>query len=396
MRVLLTTDTVGGVWTFTRELSEGLVRLGHAVTLVSVGRGLSAAQGTWCEHMSRSHGEAFRYVACAAPLEWEVDNSQAYEEAAGLLMNIAADSPPDIFHSSQFCFGCLPLDIPRIITAHSDVLSWAAACRTEGLAPSEWLSQYCSLVTKGLAGAAAVAAPTCWMLNALRAHFQFSCRSKIILNGRSLPAISTVEQRHMQAISVGRMWDEAKNLSMLRSVKYAMPIIVAGEMYAMDGDHAASRCVDAAEELRDNFITVGVKTQEEILELFQQSAIYIAASVYEPFGLAPLEAALCGCAIVANDIESLREIWGDAALYFTGAAELDHLLSHLRESPRALAQAQQQSYSRALQLTSASMVSGYLALYSHLLEGRAAQLRPQHGNVVEEFAYVKDLSTHVS
>jgi len=37
---------------------------------------------------------------------------------------------------------------------------------------------------------------------------------------------------------------------------------------------------------------------------------------YEPFGLAPLEAALSRCAIVANDIPSLREVWGSAAMYF--------------------------------------------------------------------------------
>ena len=47
-----------------------------------------------------------------------------------------------------------------------------------------------------------------------------------------------------------------------------------------------------------------------------RAAIYIATSKYEPFGLAPLEAALSRCAIVANDIPSLREVWEDAALYF--------------------------------------------------------------------------------
>ena len=51
-------------------------------------------------------------------------------------------------------------------------------------------------------------------------------------------------------------------------------------------------------------------------ELLSRAAIYIATSKYEPFGLAPLEAALSRCAILANDIPNLREIWGDAACYF--------------------------------------------------------------------------------
>ena len=33
------------------------------------------------------------------------------------------------------------------------------------------------------------------------------------------------------------------------------------------------------------------------------------------FGLSALEAALSGCALVLGDIPSLREVWGDAALF---------------------------------------------------------------------------------
>ena len=55
---------------------------------------------------------------------------------------------------------------------------------------------------------------------------------------------------------------------------------------------------------------LGPLAEEDLLALFQESAIYLCTSRYEPFGLAPLEAALCGCAVVANDIESLREVWG--------------------------------------------------------------------------------------
>ena len=33
MRILMTTDTVGGVWTFTQELAGGLLEQGCAVAL---------------------------------------------------------------------------------------------------------------------------------------------------------------------------------------------------------------------------------------------------------------------------------------------------------------------------------------------------------------------------
>ncbi len=46
MRILMTTDTVGGVWTFTSELTEQLLQRGHEVYLVSFGREPSPEQAT--------------------------------------------------------------------------------------------------------------------------------------------------------------------------------------------------------------------------------------------------------------------------------------------------------------------------------------------------------------
>jgi hypothetical protein len=45
------------------------------------------------------------------------------------------------------------------------------------------------------------------------------------------------------------------------------------------------------------------------------ASIYALPARYEPFGLSVLEAALSGCALVLGDIASLRETWGDAAVY---------------------------------------------------------------------------------
>ena len=47
MHVLVTADTVGGVWTYTRELVTGLARRGIRVTLVSFGEIPAAKQTEW-------------------------------------------------------------------------------------------------------------------------------------------------------------------------------------------------------------------------------------------------------------------------------------------------------------------------------------------------------------
>ena len=358
MRVLMTTDTIGGVWTFTKELAAGLLQSGHAVALVSLGRAPSQEQVMWCSRIGEQYKDTFRHESSCAPLEWMNANHDAYDGAASLLLRNADDFKPDLLHTNQFCFGRLPLNIPKVITAHSDVLSWADACRPNGLEPSSWLARYKSLVELGLEIADVVVAPTRWMLHALTEHFPVLPSSFVILNGRSLPAANQEQPRALQAVCVGRLWDEAKNVAVLHQVQAAFPIFAVGE----------HRYEDAA--IADNAACLhltGPLAEEQLLQLLRRSSIYLATSIYEPFGLASLEAALCGCAVVANDIASHHEVWGEAALYFKGSAELTHLLHTLQKSPELLQASQQRSYRRALELNALRMTNAYIALYENVL-----------------------------
>jgi glycogen synthase len=361
MRVLLTTDTIGGVWTFTKELAAELLRLGHSVALVSFGRAPSQEQAEWCSAVAVRYGSSFQYDASTAPLEWMNPNDNAYIEGELHLKRVADEFGPDLLHSSQFCFGRLPVPIPRLITAHSDVLSWGAACRPEGLESSPWLSQYCDMVEQGIAAADAVAAPTRWMLDALRQNFRLPARARVILNGRSLPLCGSDEVHSLQAVCAGRLWDQAKNLAMLADVHSAIPIFIAGDRKHQDST-APKRIGTTG--------LIGTLNETDLLALFRASSIYLATSIYEPFGLAPLEAALCGCAVLANDIPSLREVWGDAAIYFNNAATLTSLLGQLQKSPKILLAARQRAGKRALQLSAARMAAEYLALYAELLSSK--------------------------
>lgn len=361
MRVLLTTDTVGGVWTFTKELATGLLHRGHSVALVSFGNAPSRAQAAWCSLTSKEFGRAFRYTSSTAPLEWMPANRNSYTTAEPLLRTIADEFSPDILHANQYCFGCLPLPIPRVITAHSDVLSWSAACLQWGLEPSEWISQYRLLVQDGLDGADAVAAPTQWMLDALERNFRISGTKHVILNGRSLAAGKREERRTLQAVSAGRLWDQAKGIHHFSEIRTPIPIVLAGER---------SQQGAAPSQFDGNVTLLGKLNESELLALFRASSIYLAASIYEPFGFAPLEAALCGCAVVANDIPSFREVWGDAAIYFNGAEALEEVLGKLHYSPALLERFRQLAMERASQLTRARMVESYLSIYRNSLSRR--------------------------
>ena len=362
MRLLMTTDTVGGVWTYTRELVRGLLEAGDAVALVTLGRAPSPVQMRWLCETAAQWGDNFAWKATETPLEWMNDNEKAYVEAEPVLLRMAASFGADLLHSNQFCFGALPWPIPRLVAAHSDVLSWSAAC-DHPLESSPWLQRYRSLVEAGLQTADALVAPTRWMLGAFTAGFSVPCETYVVLNGRSLSVVPPVAHRKLQAVTAGRLWDEAKNLKMLSAVALPLPLLVAGEdEYQSQGSPA----------LPPGAVTLGCLDEDVLLNLFWQSAVYLCTSCYEPFGLAPLEAAMCGCAILANDIPSMREVWGDGALYFGSASELTGLLQQLVRDPQQMRAAQRSSWLRARDFTGKSMTDKYQAIYRTILAGATA------------------------
>jgi glycosyltransferase involved in cell wall biosynthesis len=104
--------------------------------------------------------------------------------------------------------------------------------------------------------------------------------------------------------------------------------------------------------------------------LYTRAALYAATSQYEPFGLAPLEAALSRCALLANDIPSFHELWGDAAVYFrrNDGADLAEKIDWLASDPALRRSYALKAYRRALQrFTAERMLAEYLDLYGSLV-----------------------------
>lgn len=358
MRILLTTDTIGGVWTFNKELASYLLLHGHSVALAIVGPAPSPKQTQWCTAKAELSPTRFRFEVFSVALEWMQDNALSYCSAEEALLRLIGYFQPDLIHISQFCFGALPVDIPKVVTAHSDVLSWASACRPQGLDSSDWLTQYRALVQEGLNGCDVLVAPTEWMLHELARQFVLPEKKLAVHNGMTFPHSAEPSLRMLQAITVGRLWDEAKNLILLTQLEATLPILAAGE-----STHEVASIPPAVGSLT----MLGRLEEEELIALFRESSIYIAPSIYEPFGLAPLEAALCGCAVLLNDIPSFREVWGDAALYFAGGVSLQSELDRLANSPKQLERTRSRAYRRAIQLTTSRSADKYLAIYTSLL-----------------------------
>ncbi|GBR24737.1 glycosyltransferase family 4 protein [Kozakia baliensis] len=95
---------------------------------------------------------------------------------------------------------------------------------------------------------------------------------------------------------------------------------------------------------------VGRVNDAELHALYRHAAVLIFPSIYEGFGLPPVEAMTCGCPVIATDIPVLREVCGNAALFFKNEVELKDAVLHLsqdnnlRETLKKHAFAQSKNY----------------------------------------------------
>ncbi|MDB4991686.1 MAG: glycosyl transferase, group 1 family protein [Myxococcaceae bacterium] len=80
---------------------------------------------------------------------------------------------------------------------------------------------------------------------------------------------------------------------------------------------------------------VGYVSDGELRALYENAALFVFPSLYEGFGLPPLEAMAFDCPVVASNAASIPEVCGEAALYFepTDDEHLARLIERLMQSP---------------------------------------------------------------
>ncbi|MDT8070773.1 MAG: glycosyltransferase family 4 protein [Terriglobia bacterium] len=369
MHVLVTADTVGGVWSYAKELVTGLVRRGVRVTLVSFGNIPPPAQADWIEPL-----RLVDFRPTAFRLEWMQEAEGDVEASRDFLMSIIEETRPDVLHLNQYCYGNLPVSIPKIVVAHSDVVSWWATVKNEEPEDFEWIRWYRRAVSEGLAGATAVIAPSNWMLRQIYTWYSPMKRGRVIYNGRTPTLFNPHISKDDYILSVGRLWDGGKQAVLLTRIAPPSPVFIVG---AEEHADAALRGVSAVGNAPAAVRLKGSQSEGQLRHWFGRAALYAATSVYEPFGLAPLEAAFSRCAIVANDIPSFREIWGETVCYFrtNDPVSLQRQLERLQGNRELRLRYANLAYNRArARYTADRMVNDYLDLYRTLagVEAHAA------------------------
>jgi glycosyltransferase involved in cell wall biosynthesis len=370
MHVLVTTDTISGVWSYTRELVSGLVSRGLRVTLVSFGEVPLPEQASWMDSL---HGLDYRPTGFR--LEWMHEGEQDYAESAAYLTSIIEEIQPDVLHLNQFCYGDLPVDIPRVVVAHGDLITWWVAVHGREPKAARWLSRYRDVVGRGLSGSSMVVAPSAFMLDALRTSYAPAPREQVIYNGRNPIFFNPYVSKEDSVLSVGRLLDAGKQVHLLTQHEHPLSVCIVGSDNPVNAPRIPIR---ADVKVSTDQLCVSLKgpqTEAQLRNLYSRAAVYAATARYEPFGMEPLEAALSRCAIIANDIPSYREIWGDDAIYFrtNDATSLAHAIRELGEDREKCRAYGNRAYQRARdRYNHKRMIDEYLHLYRSLAAERWA------------------------
>jgi glycosyltransferase involved in cell wall biosynthesis len=367
--VLMTTDTVGGVWRYSADLAAALNAEGIRVLLVNIGPEPSHGQREEVAALKQT-----RLVVLDEPLDWMAKEP---DDLAGLpvrLSRLAETEAVDLLHLNLPSQACdLRTDLPVVVVSHSCVATWWHAMRREPL-PDDWRWQF-DMNRQGIQRADLVLAPTHAQADALTQVYGTLEKPGIVPNAVANPSAGSLppEAREPFVLAAARWWDEGKNAATLDHVaqQISWPLRAAGACEGGNGQRFAFSHADA----------VGSQSSAAMRQLMQRAAIFVSPSLYEPFGLAALEAAESGAALVMADIPTYRELWQGAALFadprdpaaFAGAVE--ELIADAGRRA-ALARAARE---RAGHFTPRQQMKALLAAYRSVTATRASA-EPMHAS----------------
>lgn len=348
IRILMTTDTVGGVWTYSCTLASALVASGADVHLVTMGPRARADQRT----MLRDH--RVRLIETDLALEWQDPEGCDTANARRVLSRLEAELAPEIVHLNSFREATFDWRAPSLVVAHSCVNSWGLACHDmDWLGEPRW-RRYTEAVVAGLGKTQVWVSPSRAFYEVIEELYQPASPGIVIRNGIAPQRPGMRKQDFIFA--AGRLWDRAKNITVLAEAAQGLkwPLLVAGP-------------ADGASPSGATWL--GNLPHRALRARLQRAAIFASPALYEPFGLSVLEAAASGCALVLSDIPTFRELWSDAAVFVdpTDTRALHQALEELCADGNKRVKLQQAAYRRSLDHSLPRMTSAYLRLYEALL-----------------------------
>jgi len=351
LRILMTVDAVGGVWRYAMDCADALREQGFSTIFAGLGPQPAPEQ-------RREAEEIGELVWLDQPLDWMVEDESELETIPSVLEQLADDHRVDLLHLNlpSQAVG-IRRDIPVVTVSHSCLVTWWETMRT-GPLPDHWL-WHRRRNTEGFARADAIVAPSRSHADAIARSYGPLPRLSVVHNATAARFDEVDKQPFIFA--AGRWWDDGKNVSVLDAAagKSAWPIHLAG---SLDGPNGQTVILHHARSL-------GNLPHGEVLGLVQRAGILVSPSLYEPFGLAALEGARAGAALILSDIPVYRELWDEAAIFFDPAApdQLVEAIDHLAGDPQLRRRMGERAFTRSLGLTPERQARDMAAIYRGLV-----------------------------
>jgi glycosyltransferase involved in cell wall biosynthesis len=351
-RILMTVDAVGGVWNYATTLGREMKRTGLALVYAGVGPEPSAEQ--------QAEAEAIGTVVwLRTPPDWMTDRPEALDGLRDELPALVREHAIDLIHlNAPSQAAGLEVPCPVVAVSHSCVVTWFHAVLGEPV-PDAW-NWYEEQNRKGFERADAIVAPSHSHAALMQACYGSIARLSAVYN--AVEEIASAGGREPTVVAAARWWDKGKNAEVLdkAAANSAWPVTAIGATRGPNGEHLEFRYAR----------TAGSLSSTQVRSAFCRAGLFVSPSLYEPFGLAALEAALSSTPLLLADIPTYRELWDGAALFFPArdAAALSDAINDLAGDPQRRRRLGQLAAERARRFSPRSQSAAMAALYEHAVE----------------------------
>ena len=364
LKILVTADAVGGVWQYSVDLARSLAAQGVETILAVLGPSPSPAQ-----LKTAGAVPGVTLVDTGLPLDWMAAGEAPVRAAGKAIAELAERHQVDVVQLNTPALAAeAEFPVPVVAVAHSCLATWWSAVKGTEVDPDfRWQAE---LTGEGMRRADRVVAPTAAFAHAVASAYGLPTVPMCVHNGRSplpLPRVAP----HDFAFTAGRLWDKGKNAATLDRAAADLP----GPLYAAgpaDGPNGDSIRLEHARPL-------GTISEKELGRWLAARPVFVSSALYEPFGLAVLEAAAAGCPLVLSDIPTFRELWDGVARFVPAmdAPGFARAIGDIAGDDFLRAEMGEAARRRASAFTPEAMAGKMLTIYRQLAGSRAGRKTAQ-------------------
>jgi hypothetical protein len=329
--ILMTTDTKGGVWSYSIELSRAIAGHGIRISLVTSGDPLTKDQ-------RREAARVPRLAVCEG--RPELSRNRHAEQNMGAksawLSDLVSHLNPDLIHMNGVDYGPISFPVPVVVVAH-------AIYSNRSFETTVQQADY-------------LVSPTQSALETIKALTEVKTPSSVIpyfqrMFDRQVP------QKQKLIFSGGRFEDSTSALSPIVELADHLdwPVVTAA-----DSSHAL------AGNSSNTIKRVSQKSNAaQATENLLRASIYYQPSASDHLELSVLEGALSHCALVVEDMPSLRENWTNCAV-FVPPNNVDALRTNLKlliDDDDFRKELADRAYDRAKEFSPERCIDDYLDVY---------------------------------